>query len=199
MGSENSEVTLLLHAIKGGDQKAIDRLFPLVYDELRQRARMQTVGVKGNGTMDTVAIVHEAYLKLADQTNPDWKNRAHFYAVAAIAMRHVFLDYAKRKKRLKRGAGAAHVRVEDVPVAAPESLLDDSQAEQVLELDAALQKMAESNPRLSRVVECRFFGGMTVGDTAEVLGISPATVKRDWVLARAKLFKDISHFEKGQF
>jgi RNA polymerase sigma factor (TIGR02999 family) len=192
MGSSTSEVTVLLNAVRSGDRKAIDRLFPLVYDELRQRAKMQAGGIRPTDTMNTTAIVHEAYLKLADQTNPDWKNRAHFYAVAAIAMRHVFLDYAKRKKRLKRGAGVVHVRIEDEPVAAVEPDMDDAQAEQILELDAALIKLGDSNPRLARVVECRFFGGMTVEDTAEVLGTSAATVKRDWVLARAKLFKDIT-------
>ncbi len=195
MGSEPSEVTILLNAVKNGDRNAIDRLFPLVYEELRQRARSQAGGIKPTDTMNTTAIVHEAYLKLADQTHPDWKNRAHFYAVAAIAMRHVFLDYAKRKKRLKRGAGVAHVRLEDTEVASPEPQMDDAQAEQVLELDAALQKLTETNPRLTRVVECRFFGGMTVEDTAEALGTSAATVKRDWVIARAKLFKDMTSFD----
>ena len=195
MEKDSSQVTMLLNAVRGGDRGAIDRLFPLVYDELRQRAHRRVGGIKPTDTMNTTAIVHEAYLKLADQTNPDWKNRAHFYAVAAIAMRHVFLDYAKRKKRLKRGAGATHVPLEDVSVAAEESLLDEAQAEQILELDAALENMSKSNLRLARVVECRFYGGMTVEDTAEVLSISPATVKRDWVLARAKLFSEISRVD----
>lgn len=191
MGNDAANVTMLLNALQEGDRTAVDKLFPLVYEELRRSARSQRFRRNKNATMNTTAIVHEAYLKLADQPRQNWENRAHFFAVAAIAMRHIFLDYAKRKKRLKRGGGAAHVSVEDVLLPDPESILDDEQAERMLSLDGALQKLESKDPRLARVVECRFFGGMTVADTAVALGISPATVKRDWTLARARLYKVI--------
>ena len=191
MTDQISDISVLIQAAREGDSRAVDRLFPLIYDELRQQARRNLGGMNRDGTMNTTAIVHEAYLKLTDQSRPDWNNRAHFFAVAAKAMRHVYLDYAKRKKRLKRGGGAAHVPIEDAPVADPNAVFDEQHADLVLELDAALRKLESSNERLARVVECRFFGGMTVEDTASALGISPATVKRDWTMARARLFADL--------
>ncbi len=191
MTREVTDISVLIQAARAGDSSAVDRLFPLVYDELRQQARRNLGGMNRHGTMNTTAIVHEAYLKMADQSRPDWNNRAHFFAVAAKAMRHVYLDYDKRKTRLKRGAGARHVSIEDIAVADPNAVFDATHADLVLELDASLQKLEGRSPRLARVVECRFFGGMTVDDTATALDISPATVKRDWTIARALLFKDL--------
>lgn len=145
----------------------------------------------GLATMNTTAIVHEAYLKLADQKGVNFENRAHFFAVAAKAMRHVFLDYAKHKSRQKRGGSVAHVDIDDVPVAASTIDMDHEEADRVMALDLALERLAKDNPRMANVVECRFFGGMTVEDTANALGTSPATVKRDWNTARALLFRSI--------
>jgi RNA polymerase sigma factor (TIGR02999 family) len=186
-----TDISVLIQAARTGDAAAVDRLFPLVYEELRHQARRNLAGMNRDGTMNTTAIVHEAYLKMSDQSRPDWNNRAHFFAVAAKAMRHVYLDYAKRKTRVKRGGGVPHVSVEDVPVADPNAIFAEEHAERVLELDSALQELEVKNPRLARVVECRFFGGMTVEDTASALGTSPATVKRDWTMARVLLFKDL--------
>lgn len=145
----------------------------------------------GLATMNTTAIVHEAYLKLADQKGAKFENRAHFFAVAAKAMRHVFLDYAKRKSRQKRGGDVVHVDIDDVPVITSAIEMDHDEADRVLALDKALDALAKENSRLAQVVECRFFGGMTVEDTANALGTSPATVKRDWNTARALLFRAI--------
>jgi RNA polymerase sigma factor (TIGR02999 family) len=191
MTEKYTDISVLIEAARTGDSDAVDRLFPLVYEELRSQARRNLAGMNRDGTMNTTAIVHEAYLKMSDQSKPDWNNRAHFFAIAAKAMRHVYLDYAKRKTRQKRGGGAAHVPIEDVPVADQNAVFDDAHAELVLELDAALKKLEEKSPRLTRVVECRFFGGMTVEDTSLALGISPATVKRDWTMARTLLFTDL--------
>ena len=142
--------------------------------------------------MNTTAIVHEAYFKLAKgdkEEGNSWQSRAHFYAVAAKAMRHVFLDYAKRKTRQKRGDGAVHISIDDEYAPQIAAVLGQEEADQVIELDRALLELQRIDERAARVVECRFFGGMTVEDTGLALGLSPATVKRDWVLARTKLFQ----------
>ncbi len=182
-------VTQLLNAAQSGDRSAMDRLFPLVYDELHHHAGRQRAVAGGLATMNTTAIVHEAYLKLADQKGARFENRAHFFAVAAKAMQHVFLDYTKRKSRQKRGGNVAHVDIDDVPVAASTIEMGHDEADRILALDEALDELAKENSRLAQVVECRFFGGMTVEDTANALGTSPATVKRDWNTARALLFR----------
>jgi len=190
--SDPATVTQLLNAAQTGDSSAVDQLFPLIYDELRQRAQAQRAGFGGHATMNTTAIVHEAYFKLAQGEGARWHNRAHFYAVAAKAMRHVFLDYAKRKSRQKRGDGARHVALEDAPQSELANMIGEGEADQILALDIALQHLAISNERASRVVECRFYGGMTIEDTAAALNLSSATVKRDWMLARALLFQSMS-------
>ena len=169
----------------------MDRLFPLVYDELRRRAGRPRAAAGGLATMNTTAIVHEAYLKLADQKDAQFANRAHFFAVAAKAMRHVFLDYAKHKSRKKRGGDSTHVDIDDVSVGESHIEMELEEAERLLALDTALTTLATSNPRLAQVVECRFFGGMTVEDTAAAVGTSAATVKRDWNTARVMLFKNM--------
>lgn len=186
--NDPTNVTILLHAAQDGDRTAMDRLFPLVYDELRRKARAQRADAVGLATMNTTAIVHEAYLKLADQKNARWENRLHFYAVAAKAMRHVFLDYAKRKMAIKRGGDFVHVSLDEIQVTETGVDLDETRAEQVITLDRALTDLANDHPRQARVVECRFFGGMTVEDTASLLDTSPATVKRDWGFAQSWLY-----------
>jgi RNA polymerase sigma factor (TIGR02999 family) len=167
----------------------MDRLFPLVYDELRNKAHAQRAGAAGLATMNTTAIVHEAYLKLADQKDARYENRLHFYAVAAKAMRHVFLDYAKRKKAIKRGGGIAHVSFDETVATDASLAMTDDQADEVIALDRVLTEFSDRFPRQSRVLECRFFGGMTIDDTAAVLQTSPATVKRDWAFAQAWLYR----------
>jgi RNA polymerase sigma factor (TIGR02999 family) len=189
---DQATVTQLLVAARAGDRQSIDRLFPIVYEELRNRASLQKRGHSGPATMNTTAIVHEAYLKLADQTSPDWENRAHFFAVAAKAIRHVYLDYAKHKGRHKRGGHVVHADVDSESIADSLPDLDQESADKLVALDQALTRLQASNPRTAQVVECRFFGGMTIPETAEALGMSPATVKRDWTMAQLLLHKDLS-------
>ncbi|MFT5143413.1 MAG: RNA polymerase sigma factor (TIGR02999 family) [Rhodothermales bacterium] len=189
---DQATVTQLLVAARAGDRRSIDRLFPIVYQELRNKASLQKRGHAGPATMNTTAIVHEAYIKLADQTSPDWENRVHFFAVAAKAMRHVYLDYAKHKSRQKRGGDAVHTDVDSGFIADALPDIDHESAEKLVALDAALKKLQATNTRMAQVVECRFFGGMTVPETAEALGVSPATVKRDWTMAQVLLYKELS-------
>lgn len=189
--SDVGTVTQLLKAAQSGDSKAVDLLFPLIYDELRQRAHNQRIGFGGHATMNTTAIVHEAYFKLAQVDGASWQSRAHFYAVAAKAMRHVFLDYAKRKKRLKRGEGVLPVSIDASDAMEIEDRFSEQDADQILALEEALSQLSQTNQRAAQVVECRFFGGMTIEDTASVLQLSIATVKRDWILAKTLLFQSM--------
>lgn len=167
----------------------------MVYDELKRRAKSERRRLGGHATMNTTALVNEAYLKLAAGGDADYESRAHFYAVAAKAMRHIFLDYAKRKTAVKRGGDALRVDVEPGVIsdeaAAPVDLRIE-QAEEVLRLEKALERLEGVDPRKVRVVECRFFGGLTIEDTAAALDISPATVKRDWASAQVALYRDMS-------
>ena len=187
--ADSSSITQLLSAAQKGDASAMDRLFPLIYDELRRRAHLQRAGSGGLATMNTTALVHEAYIKLADQNDVHFENRLHFLAVAAKAMRHVYLDYAKRKNAKKRGAGVAHVSLDMVSLAGEEIEIGEEDAEKLIALDKALELLAESHPRQAQVVEYRFFGGLTVEDTAAILDTSPATVKRDWTVAQSWLYE----------
>lgn len=183
-------VTQLLEKARNGNRAALDDLFPLVYDELRQRAHRQRQQWHGDYTLNTTALVHEAYLKLIDQDHIEWKNRVHFFLIAAKAMRHILLDYAKRRRRKKRGGDRQKVSFEALQEAGQEALvLTEERAEALLALEEALQRLEMISERESRIVECRFFGGMTIKETAEALGISPATVTRDWALAQAWLYK----------
>lgn len=186
------KVLALLNAAREGDPDAVDRLIPLLYEELHRLARAQRARWHGNPTLDTTSILHEAYVKMAGQREPDWRDRSHFMAVAATAMRQVLIDHARRRKAQKRGGGVRPVTFDDI-----EKLLGDKDASEpvqddaLLELDESLKQLAERSRRQARVVECRFFGGMTIPDTAEALGISPATVKRDWAMAQAWLYQRI--------
>jgi len=182
---EQGDVTRLLQDLGRGG-RALDELLPLVYDELRQIARRRLRDEAADHTLQPTALVHEAYLKLSRLDRIEWKNRSQFFAVAARAMRRVLVDHAMSRRATKRGGGRARVPLEDVPVIFAED------PEQVLELNDALSRLESAQPRLARVVECRYFAGMSIEETADALETSPATVKRDWVLARAWLNRELS-------
>jgi len=183
--SEPGDVTLLLTELSAGDRSVLDELLPLVYEELRRLAHRTLLGEREGHTLNTTALVHEAYLKLARVDRLTWKDRAHFFAVCSQAMRRVLVNYALMRKAGKRGGGAPHVPIEDV-VAAARTRPDD-----ILWVDDTLKRLEALNSRQTRVVECRVFGGMGVRETAEALAISSATVKRDWTLARAWLTREM--------
>jgi RNA polymerase sigma factor (TIGR02999 family) len=183
---ETGDLTGLLKSASAGDRQAFDDLVPMVYAELRSIARNQLRGERANHTLNPTALVHETFVKLANLNRIQWQNREHFYAVAARSMRNVLVSYAVRRRRLKRGGG-----VPDVPMEEAE-LLSDDRAEQVLEVHEALLELEKRNERHARIVECRFFTGMTIEETALALDISPATVKRDWQLLRAWLRRELS-------
>ena len=185
-------VTQLLEAACDGDRAALDQLFPLVYEELRTRARRQRHHWQGDYTLNTTALVHEAYIKLVDQGGAQWTNRAHFFSIAARAMRHILLDYVRHRKAQKRGGGQQKLSLEEIQEAGKKPLvLTEERAEALLALEEALCRLEQISEREGRIVECRFFGGMTIEETAEALGISPATVSRKWTIARAWLYQEM--------
>jgi RNA polymerase sigma factor (TIGR02999 family) len=186
VGSRQEQIALLLAASQAGDREALDRLVPLVYDEMRQIAHRQLRGERNRHTLNTTALVHEAYAKLARLDRIQWQGRAHFLALAAQAMRQILVNYAVQQRAAKRGGNARPESLSDLTVESA-----DGSTEDLLNLDEALKRLAVLNERHSRIVEYRFFGGMTVEETAEVLGISPATVKRDWHMARAWLNREL--------
>lgn len=173
-------VTELLDDLRGGRREAFDRIVPLVYHELRRTARRE-LAMRPSDTLFTTALVHELYLKFSRSRTADWRNRAHFLRAAAVAMRHILVDRARRRTAEKRGGPAGTVTLDDGLTAS------DVPAESFLELHEALDQLALLDERLARVVECRFFGGMTEQETAEALDITERTVRRDWVKARALL------------
>jgi len=175
------DITGLLLAWRAGERDALDRLFSLVYEELRGIAHRQLRGEHPERSVGTTGLVHEAYLKLVDQTRVQWTDRAHFFAVAAGAMRRILVDQARRRGALKRGAAPRRVSLTDLPVAIEE------RADTLVALDEALTELAGVDERLSRVVECRFFGGLTEEETAEALGVTARTVRRDWTKAKGWL------------
>jgi RNA polymerase sigma factor (TIGR02999 family) len=179
-------VTHLLALASSGDETALDRAFPLVYNELRGLARRQLRRESEGNTLNSVALVHEAYFRLVDQTRVQWRDRAHFLAVAAIAMRRILIDDARRRRAVRRGGSAKRVPLDMIDVATP-----DDRAELLLELDSALTRLAAFDERQARVVECRFFGGLTEEETAAVLGIGLRTAKRDWAKARSWLYQEL--------
>ena len=180
------DVTLALRAARDGDASALNQAFQLVYEDVRDIARARVARFGAGSTLDTTAVVHEAYLKLARHGEMAWEDRGHFFAVAAAAMRQVLLDHARRHLSLKRGGGAAHVTLTESSAAV------DTEADEVVALDAALTRLAAVDAHLARVVELRFFGGLTVEETAQALGVSEATVKRAWRRARAFLHHDLA-------
>ncbi|MDX1548351.1 MAG: sigma-70 family RNA polymerase sigma factor [Rhodothermales bacterium] len=185
-------VTRLLDAARDGDERALDRLFPLVYEHLHALARQQRRRWHGDYTLNTTALVHEAYLKLVDQSHPAYENRTHFLGVAAKAMRHILINYAEKRRAQKRGGDVPKVSLEEDRAAAEDAaIMSLDQAERLLALNEALEALERAYPRQVRIVECRFFAGMTNEETAAILGISPATVKRDWAMARVWLYRHI--------
>jgi RNA polymerase sigma-70 factor, ECF subfamily len=186
MGALPQEITQLLVNWSKGDRSAFDQLVPLVYPELRQLARRYMRRENPAHTLQTSALVNEAYLRLVDQQDFEWQNRAHFFAVAAQVMRHILIDHARSHRYLKRGAGAQHVPLDEMAVVSQE------RAAELLDLDEALTNFAAIDLRKSQIVELRFFGGLSVEETAEVMKLSPVTVMREWRAAKAWLYREIS-------
>lgn len=180
-----NDVTRLLVAWGNGDEKAFDSLFPLVYDELRRLARGRLRRERQDHTLNATGLVHEAYLRLIDQRRVQWQNRSQFFALAAEMMRRILVDYARRRQQAKRGAGAERVPLDESQIAAPEG--GTGLAAEVLGLDRALTELAAFDARKARLVELRFFAGLSIEETAEVLAVSPGTAMRDWTLAKAWL------------
>ena len=192
--SETSALTTdtgFVQAVERGDSAALTALFSLVYDELSILAHQQRRRWHGNITLDTTALVHEAYLKMAGQHQPAPGSRAHFFGVAAKAMRHILCNYARDRSRKKRGGGVQHVRLEPGQDIAGQLQLSDDQAERLTALDEALRALERIAERQAHVVECRFFGGMSLEDTATALDISARTAQRDWIFARAWLRREM--------
>jgi RNA polymerase sigma-70 factor, ECF subfamily len=184
--SSPNEVTQLLLDCSAGDKSALDRLMPLVYDELRKLARSYLARERPGHTLQTTALVNEAYLRLVDQKSVQWQNRAHFFGIASQMMRRILVDHARSRHYKKRGGDTHLVSLDQAVVVSPE------RAAEVVALDDALTSLAEIDPRKSHMVEMRFFGGLSIEETAEVLGLSPGTVMRDWTLAKAWLRREIS-------
>lgn len=183
--AERQEVTRLLGELSGGDRTAFDQLIPLVYEQLRKLAARCLRAERGDHTLRATALVHEAYLRMAD-AGGDWNDRLHFYAVAARVMRHILVDHARAGNREKRGSGAVHVALDEAIAVGPMC------GPGVSELDDAMQRLALHDARKSQIVELLYFGGLTYDETAEVLGISPATVHRELRMAKAWLQRDLS-------
>jgi RNA polymerase sigma factor (TIGR02999 family) len=183
--SGNSDITALLLAWRSGESSASERLFSVVYDELHRIAQRQMGGERDNHTLDTTALVHEAYLKLVDQKRAEWVDRSHFFAVAAGAMRRILVDHARRYQSGKRGAAPRRITLAD------DMLVADERADTMLALDEALTELARIDERLGRVVELRFFAGLTENETAEILGVAPRTIRRDWIKAKGWLHRTL--------
>jgi RNA polymerase sigma factor (TIGR02999 family) len=183
------EITELLLSWSKGSTAALEDLVPLIYPELRRLARRYMQREDPAHTLQTSALINEAYLRLVDQRSIEWQDRAHFFAVAAQVMRHILIDHARRHQAAKRGAGAFHVALDEAET------VSENRAAEFVALDDALTKLATIDERKSRIVELRFFGGLTVEDVARLLGLSPITIKREWRSARAWLQREIRQRE----
>jgi RNA polymerase sigma factor (TIGR02999 family) len=183
--AQSMQITQLLSRWGEGDRSALDELTPLVYDELRRLAHRHMSGERPDHTLQTTALVNEAYLKLADQAHASWSNRAHFFAVAAREMRRILVNYALSYKAQKRGGGAAKVELDQV------ALVAATQSNEVIELNEALDRLNELEPRKAQIVELKYFGGLTQDEIAEVLKISAVTVRREWRFAKAWLYHEL--------
>ena len=181
----SEQITSLLVRWRGDEKAALDALMPLVYGDLRRLAHHYLRRERSDHTLQSTALVHEAYARLVDQSLPEWQNRAHFFAVAAQIMRQILVDYARSHRANKRGGSACKLPLEDVDGETKSSNVD------VVALDDALQSLARIDPQQSQVVELRFFGGLSIDETSEVLKISPSTVKRDWNTARVWLYREL--------
>jgi RNA polymerase sigma-70 factor (ECF subfamily) len=180
------DVTQALRALSSGDRTALDGLLPMVYDQLRAQARRALRSERPDHTLSPTALVHEAYLKLVRLERVEWRDRAHFFGACANEMRRILVSYARQRNAHKRGAGAHAIPLENAAIAA------QSRPAELVALDEALERLREIDERQVKVVECRFFAGMSVEETAEALAISPATVKRDWTVARAWLNRELA-------
>jgi RNA polymerase sigma-70 factor (ECF subfamily) len=187
VSSSTAQVSQLLHAWCAGDESALGKLMPLVYRELRYLARRQMRRERAGHSLQTTDLVNEAYLRLVDQRRARWQHRSQFFAVAANMMRRILVDHARRRRYQKRGGNAARIDIEDVVIISPERAAD------IVALDDALQGLEQHDKRKSSVVELRYFGGLTVTEIAELLGVSEITVKRDWSMAKAWLYRHMSH------
>ena len=185
METDRDDVTVLLAQLNQGNAQAASKLIPLVYAELRRLAGSYMRRERSDHTLQATALVHEAYLKLVEQRSTNWKSRAHFFGIAAQAMRRILVDHARGHLREKRGGGQRAIPINEALVFAPE------QSQELVKLDASLERLAKLDPRQGKIVELRFFGGLTVEQTADLLGISPKTVKRDWSVAKAWLHGDL--------
>jgi RNA polymerase sigma factor (TIGR02999 family) len=186
MSQAPGEVTQLLQAFKAGERDVEGKLLDAVYHELHRIAARHMRRERADHTLQATALIHEAYDHLIDQRAKDWQNRAHFYAVAAEIMRRILVDYARTHRAAKRGSGQPKVSLDDVPLLAP------GRSDELVALDEALTRLAQFDARQSKVVELRFFGGLTEEETAEVLGVSSRTVKRDWSVAKAWLYGELN-------
>lgn len=191
----SNQTTRLLVAWSQGDQQALDALMPLVYDELRRVARRSLRRERQDHTLQSAALVNEAYLRMIDQKHAQWQNRAQFFGIAAQMMRRILVDHARRRSAQKRGAGDTALSLNEelgiIPPHAPRPLPQVD----LLALDVALHALEEKDPRQSRLVELRFFAGLSIEEAAEVLSVSPATVKREWAIAKAWLYREIAGSE----
>lgn len=186
MTSSTPDVTELLIAWNEGNQESLERLLPAVYDELRKLARSYLRRERPDHTLQATALVHEAYLRLIDQNSVTWQNRAHFFGIAAQMMRRILVNHAVAKQTDKRGGGVQKLSLDEAISLAEERELD------LIALDDALKTLAEFDPRQSQIVELRFFGGLSIEETAEVLNISPATIKREWSTAKMWLHRELT-------
>jgi RNA polymerase sigma factor (TIGR02999 family) len=182
--AESTEITGLLRAWAAGDQTALDRLAPLVYEELRRLARRYMRREHPNQTLQTTALVHEAFLRLVDVAGVNWNDRAHFFAVSAQMMRRILVDAARARASIKRGVGVLRINLDEIPEISLE------RSKELVAIDEGMKALAKMDPRKSKVIELRFFGGLSVEETAHVLKISPQSVMRDWRLAKAFLMRE---------
>lgn len=180
-----NEITELLVAWSGGDKKALDELMQIVYEELRRLAHRQLAKERQDHTLQTTALVNEAYLKLVDQKRMKWQSRSHFFALSSQLMRRILIDYARSRQYAKRGGGASALPLDEALAVAPE------RAAEMIALDEALTELAKHDERKARIVELRFFAGMSIDETSELLGVSPGTVMKDWTLAKAWLQREM--------
>jgi RNA polymerase sigma-70 factor (ECF subfamily) len=185
------DLTGLLIEWREGDSAALDKLTPLVYDEIRRIAHRYVQRERVGHTLQTTALVNEAYLRLAGQQQINWQNRAHFFAVTAQVMRHILIDYARRRHYVKHGGEAQRVAFAEALATEEAVMMSKSRAAELLALDEALDELAKLDPRKSRVVELRYFGGLSLDEAAAVLEVSPMTVRRDWRAAKAWLYKRV--------
>jgi RNA polymerase sigma factor (TIGR02999 family) len=203
MSEHGDDITTLLGRVASGDEGAFERLLPLVYDELHRLASSQLRRERADHTLQTTALVNEAYMRLVDQTRVQWESRGHFLAIAARAMRRILVDHARGKSRQKRAAPGQRVALSDVDAIAPTLAAgapreDDGLGVDLVALDTALERLGAVDPRKLKVIEMRFFTNMTIEETAQALGVAPATVKRDWEFARLWLLREMAGDNDGE-